>query len=90
LEKLATPVSATSTDGALPMAYVLLRTWVSVREHVASEQREGYAKVENTAMRITKGHRVALGYGKYFRSDSIVGLEHIRRPVPSMQPRRKI
>jgi len=26
-------------------------------------------------MRIAKGHMVALGYGKYFRSDSIVGLE---------------
>jgi hypothetical protein len=28
-------------------------------------------------MRIAKGHMVALGYGKYFRSDSIVGLEPI-------------
>jgi hypothetical protein len=35
---------------------------------------EGYAKAEDTAMRIAKGHMVALGYGKYFRSDSIVGL----------------
>jgi len=26
-------------------------------------------------MRIAKGHMVALGYGKYFRSDSIVGFE---------------
>jgi hypothetical protein len=26
-------------------------------------------------MRIAKGHMVALGYGTYFRSDSIVGLE---------------
>jgi hypothetical protein len=26
-------------------------------------------------MRIAKGHMVALGYGKYFRSESIVGLE---------------
>ena len=26
-------------------------------------------------MRITKGHMVALGHGKYIRSDSIVGLE---------------
>jgi hypothetical protein len=29
------------------------------------------------AMRIEKGIMVALGYGKYFRSDSIVGLEPI-------------
>jgi hypothetical protein len=28
-------------------------------------------------MRIAKGHMVALGYGKYFRSDSIVGIEPI-------------
>ena len=28
-------------------------------------------------MRIAKGHMVALGYGKYFRSDSIVGLEPV-------------
>jgi hypothetical protein len=28
-------------------------------------------------MRIAKGHMVALGYGKYFRSDSIVGMEPI-------------
>jgi hypothetical protein len=26
-------------------------------------------------MRIAKGHMVGLGYGKYFRSDSIVGME---------------
>jgi hypothetical protein len=43
----------------------------------ASEQKEGYAKAEETVMRIAKGHMVALGYGKYFRSDSIVGLEPI-------------
>jgi hypothetical protein len=42
-----------------------------------SEQIEGYAKAEDTAMRIAKGHMVALGYGKYFRADSIVGLEPI-------------
>jgi hypothetical protein len=42
-----------------------------------SEQREGNAQVEETVMRIAKGHMVALGYGKYFRSDSIVGLEPI-------------
>lgn len=28
-------------------------------------------------MLITKGHLVPLGYGKYFRSDSIIGLEPI-------------
>jgi hypothetical protein len=28
-------------------------------------------------MRVDKGQMVALGYGKYFRSDSIVGLEPI-------------
>jgi len=28
-------------------------------------------------MRIAKGHIVALGYGKYVRSDSIVGIEPI-------------
>jgi hypothetical protein len=28
-------------------------------------------------MRIAKGHMVALGYRKYFRTDSIVGLEPI-------------
>jgi hypothetical protein len=28
-------------------------------------------------MRITKGHMVSLGYGKYFRSDRIVGLEPV-------------
>jgi hypothetical protein len=33
--------------------------------------------VEEIGMRIAKGHMVALGYGKYFRSDSIVGLEPI-------------
>ena len=28
-------------------------------------------------MRIAKGHIVALGYGKYFRSESIVGIEPV-------------
>jgi hypothetical protein len=33
--------------------------------------------IRRKAMRIEKGIMVALGYGKYFRSDSIVGLEPI-------------
>jgi hypothetical protein len=40
-------------------------------------QMQGDEKAEDTAMRIAKGHMVALGYGKYFRSDSIVGMEPI-------------
>lgn len=28
-------------------------------------------------MKIAKGHMVALGYGKYFRADSIVGIEPV-------------
>jgi hypothetical protein len=28
-------------------------------------------------MLITKGHMVSLGYGKYFRSDNIIGLEPV-------------
>ena len=36
-------------------------------------------------MRIAKGHMVALGYGKYFRSDSIVGLAPIEEGRGSCQ-----
>ena len=38
---------------------------------------EGYVEAEDTAMKIAKGHMVALGYGKYFRADSIVGIEPV-------------
>ena len=42
-----------------------------------SWQTQGDSETEDTAMRSATGHMVALGYGKYFRSDSIVGLEPV-------------
>jgi hypothetical protein len=43
----------------------------------ASHVMFGHFDTRRREMRIEKGIMVALGYGKYFRSDSIVGLEPI-------------
>jgi hypothetical protein len=61
---------ATASTHALTDAGNDHRAWRTINKH-------GLIASRRASMNIEKGRMVPLGYGKYFRSDSIVGLEPV-------------